>query len=252
LTEFQTTVTQAWNEIIELSGTDWSKYQSDFNSSYSTFTSDFSNKQTSFSDSIKSSWSTLSSDLLTMLGTLLSTINSTLEPWRSSFMSWFSGFASDHLSAFKTWLNSMCGYFQTAWNNILSALGAAVNKAVTAINSLASAANNLSDVTNKTYSSSGYISVGSITVPRLAQGAVIPANREFLAVLGDQKQGTNVEAPLSTIEQAVQNVLSRMGFSGGNGDQTVIMECDGIQFAKLVYKLNNNETGRVGVRMTEA
>lgn len=44
-------------------------------------------------------------------------------------------------------------------------------------------------------------------IPYLAQGAVIPANREFLAVLGDQHSGTNVEAPLAVIEQAVANVL---------------------------------------------
>lgn len=56
-------------------------------------------------------------------------------------------------------------------------------------------------------------------IPRLATGAVIPANREFLAVLGDQKHGTNVEAPLDTIrqasEEAVLNVLSKFGMSGG-------------------------------------
>ena len=41
----------------------------------------------------------------------------------------------------------------------------------------------------------------------LAQGAVIPPNKEFLAVLGDQKHGTNVEAPLSTIQDAVRSVM---------------------------------------------
>ncbi len=46
-------------------------------------------------------------------------------------------------------------------------------------------------------------------IPYLAQGAVIPANREFLAVLGDQPHGTNVEAPLAVIEQAVANVMDR-------------------------------------------
>ena len=44
-------------------------------------------------------------------------------------------------------------------------------------------------------------------IPYLAQGAVIPPNREFLAVLGDQSSGTNVEAPLSTIQQAVAAVM---------------------------------------------
>ena len=47
-------------------------------------------------------------------------------------------------------------------------------------------------------------------IPFLAQGAVIPPNKPFLGILGDQKSGTNVETPLSTIEQAVANVLSRM------------------------------------------
>ena len=46
------------------------------------------------------------------------------------------------------------------------------------------------------------------SLPYLAQGAVIPPNREFLAVLGDQRSGTNIEAPLSTIQQAVAAELA--------------------------------------------
>lgn len=65
-----------------------------------------------------------------------------------------------------------------------------------------------------------YAALSSTPIPRLATGAVIPANKEFLAVLGDQKHGTNVEAPLDTIkqaaEEAVLNVFSRIGMSGGN------------------------------------
>lgn len=44
-------------------------------------------------------------------------------------------------------------------------------------------------------------------VPHLARGAVIPPNQEFLAVLGDQKSGTNIEAPLGVIQQAVAMVM---------------------------------------------
>lgn len=51
----------------------------------------------------------------------------------------------------------------------------------------------------------------SIEVPALAQGAVIPANKKFLAVLGDQTSGTNVEAPLSTIQQAAVQAFAEMG-----------------------------------------
>lgn len=52
-------------------------------------------------------------------------------------------------------------------------------------------------------------------IPYLAQGAVLPANKPFLAVVGDQKNGTNVEAPLETIKQAVAEVMARNGKSGG-------------------------------------
>lgn len=51
-------------------------------------------------------------------------------------------------------------------------------------------------------------------IPYLAQGAVLPANKPFLAMVGDQRHGTNVEAPLETIQQAVAMVM---------GDQTAAL-----------------------------
>ena len=68
-------------------------------------------------------------------------------------------------------------------------------------------------------------------IPYLAQGAVIPPNREFLAVLGDQKNGTNIEAPLSTIEQALRNVLAERG----DGDITINFTGDLAQLARILY-----------------
>lgn len=43
----------------------------------------------------------------------------------------------------------------------------------------------------------------NLKIPALAEGRVLPANHPFLAMVGDQKHGTNVEAPLSTIQEAV-------------------------------------------------
>lgn len=92
--------------------------------------------------------------------------------------------------------------------------------------------------------------VPELKLPRLAQGAVIPPNREFLAVLGDQKSGTNIETPLPTMIQAFKQAFREVGGTGG-GDTTIIMEVDGQQFAKLVYKANKSESRRVGVRLVE-
>jgi hypothetical protein len=83
-------------------------------------------------------------------------------------------------------------------------------------------------------------------IPLLAQGAVIPPNRQFLAMLGDQKSGTNIEAPLATIEQALFNALSRAGY-GGHGE--AVLEVDGQQFGKLIYRYGNKENRRIGVSL---
>ena len=48
-------------------------------------------------------------------------------------------------------------------------------------------------------------------VPELAKGAVIPPNAPFMAMLGDQRQGTNIEAPLDTIKQAMRDVMGSRG-----------------------------------------
>lgn len=51
-------------------------------------------------------------------------------------------------------------------------------------------------------------------IPFLAKGAVLPANKPFMAVVGDQRHGTNVEAPLATIQEAVAQVMA--DYSAGN------------------------------------
>ena len=53
--------------------------------------------------------------------------------------------------------------------------------------------------------------VSSVDLPRLASGAVIPPNREFLAVLGDQRQGMNIEAPAEMIRQMVADGIRAAG-----------------------------------------
>lgn len=84
------------------------------------------------------------------------------------------------------------------------------------------------------------------SVPRLATGAVIPPNREFLAVLGDQKQGNNIEAPESAIEAAVARGMAQYG--GGN--QTAILKIGEQELGRIIFKLNKDQTQRVGIKVT--
>ena len=60
----------------------------------------------------------------------------------------------------------------------------------------------------------GYKKSAPMSIPHLAKGAVIPPNNKFLAMLGDQTSGTNIETPLSTMIQAFKSALSDSNYSG--------------------------------------
>lgn len=85
-------------------------------------------------------------------------------------------------------------------------------------------------------------SISRVSAPALARGAVIPPNKEFLAVLGDQKSGTNIEAPLDTLVEA----FKRAQTESGGGATTVVIQLDGKEIARSTVKNINNMTRAAG------
>ena len=80
------------------------------------------------------------------------------------------------------------------------------------------------------------VQFGRVSIPRLARGAVIPPNREFLAVLGDQKHGTNIEAPAELIKQMAMEAMLEVGAVG----QTTKEEhyyLNETELMSIIYKL---------------
>ena len=95
-------------------------------------------------------------------------------------------------------------------NFVVSAVEYLINTAiVNPINSLINKINNnaIAEKLGWSIDNIGKVSIDRF-VPRLATGAVIPPRQEFAAILGDQKHGTNIEAPLETIKQANREVLA--------------------------------------------
>ena len=82
-----------------------------------------------------------------------------------------------------------------------------------------------------------------IEIPRLAQGAVIPPNKEFLAMLGDQKNGTNIEAPLDTIKEAFADVVGNLQVQNTGYAE---MKLDGETVARLLVPYVISELNRRG------
>lgn len=150
--------------------------------------------------------------------------------------------------------DSISEAFSNIWNGFVQTIKDALNIGISLVNKFIDWINEhlvirIPKVTIPFLGTFGGQEIRPFTIPNipyLAQGAVIPPNREFLAVLGDQKQGTNIEAPLSTIEKAVENVLNRRGYGG---QQTVILQLDREQLGKVVYELNKAETRRIGVNL---
>ena len=154
----------------------------------------------------------------------------------------------------KAW-NGVLDILKGVWNLIVGTIEGAINFIIDGINLLISAMNTLHiDIPDWVPKYGGgkfginIPLVSRVALPRLASGAVIPPNREFMAVLGDQKSGTNIETPLSTMVQAFKQAMNETGGVGAR-QMTVVLQLDRRELGRAVYQLNNEESQRVGVRL---
>ena len=104
---------------------------------------------------------------------------------------------------------------------------------------------------------SGIPSISEVQIPRLARGAVIPPNREFMAVLGDQRSGNNLEAPEDLIRKIV-----REESGGGSAELLPLLQAilsavkdghvilvDGSVFGRTAIKTINNANTAAGKQL---
>ena len=80
--------------------------------------------------------------------------------------------------------------------NVKSSISSALGTISSKVSSVVSSAKQLV--------SNGLASFSSLSLPHLAAGAVIPPNREFTAVLGDQTSGYNIETPENLLREVVR------------------------------------------------
>lgn len=161
-----------------------------------------------------------------------------------------SVFTGDMDAAFNGLTNIVKGFA----NTVLSIVNAIIGVATKALNWIISKLNSISfdipdwvpGVGGKTFGVNIPM-IPDYKIPALAQGAVIPPNREFLAVLGDQRSGTNIETPLATMVQAFKQALAESGYSGSS-EAVLVLDRDVL--GRVVYQLNKAEGNRIGVSLT--
>lgn len=152
-------------------------------------------------------------------------------------------------------------FIKNVLNGVIGGVEALINGVIKGINWLISQLNKIKfDVPDWVPAIGGkkfgfnISSVSEVKLPRLANGAVIPPNQQFAAILGDQRSGKNLEAPAGLIRQMVQEgmqaAMAQGGFNRG-GNMTVIMEIDGREFGRASYRHGTAERQRVGVRLAE-
>jgi len=160
--------------------------------------------------------------MLGLFGGVIATIANKTASIKESLVSAFKGAvngAIDVVNRFIGWLNSALSF---SWDGLV--------------------------IKGKQIIPGGSIQLANLpTIPHLAQGAVIPPNREFLAVLGDQPHGTNIEAPLETIQQALANVLAQYG----PGDITITFTGDLAQLGRVLKPVIDKEGRRVGASLVK-
>ena len=222
-----------WDKIKEVAGKvwDWIKNKT------ATFVNDISSKLRNLGAKISSIWDNVKSTAYQKWTAILSTIGGLVEKIRKKIV--------DKFTSAKNRIVDIFGGIRDTIRNILNRVIGIVNSAIGTVNSaIGGIESAFSFGPWEVPTPFGHKSIGFRasfprvpTVPYLAKGAVIPPRSEFLAVLGDQKQGNNIEAPEALLRKIVreesggQNSSGNVRFTAQINRRTVFDEI--IEEAKL-------------------
>ncbi len=171
----------AWDEFWSLVATNARNWWNDVTTGWSNFWATISEKFNALKSALGSAWNSFWSGLASGVTSIWNGIVNTV----------------------KGAVNALIGFI----NGMLSGIVNGLNGAIDVLNRLSIDVPDWVPVVGGNHLGFNVAHITAPQIPYLAQGAVIPPNREFMAVLGDQSHGTNVEAPLATIQQAVAAVM---------------------------------------------
>lgn len=249
----------AWQGVQEIFTGIWNALTGFISGIWSTIKSIFTGAISIIVQSIKTGFNAAKTAITTIFGGIRSFISSTwssikstvtgaVNTLKSYVVNGFSYMQSGIARIMNSILSTISGIWQGIYNVarsyinfILSGIQSMVNGIIGGFNSMIRALNHLHFSIPDWVPVLGGKSLGfnlstisSVSLPRLATGAVLPANQPFLSVVGDQKHGTNIEAPLDTIKQALKETLQGMNMSDNS---PIVIEIDG----KEVFKAIRNQ-----------
>lgn len=255
---------QSVAQAIAISVNSWPTMASSAATSVLTILSSFA----SASSSNIAAWGTnVMTNFRTAMSSFVESAQAGLTATANMFASWISS-TSSNIAA---WGNNVVSNIASAVSGLVSSIGSGLSSAWESISGFASSVgasigNWWSENKNWVVPVAGLalagIAVGAVvfsggaalpavstlgtaalaSVPALADGAVIPPNSKFLAMLGDQTNGRNLEAPEGLIRQIVREE------SGTGGDITVNINYTGdlAQLGRVLNPVITTEARRAG------
>lgn len=208
-----------WDKIKEVAGKvwDWIKNKT------VTFVNDIGNKLRNLGTKISTIWDSIKSTAYQKWNAIWSTIGNLVERIKNGIVEKFTSAKNKVVDIF--------GGIKDTIRDILNKVIGIVNGAIGTVNSaIGGIESAFSFGPWKVPTPFGSRTIGFTasfprvpTVPYLAKGAVIPPRSEFLAVLGDQKNGRNLEAPEGVIREIIEDALAKNQGGGGDTRLTVLL-----------------------------
>lgn len=194
-----------WDKIKEVAGAVWSWIKD----KTITFVDGIKSKLSDLAEKIVSIWNGIKSSAKEKWDAIWSTIKGVVKKIVDGIVGKFNGARDKVVAAFEGIKNKVKGILNKVIGIVNGAIGT-VNGAISGIESA------LSFGPWEVPTPFGSKTIGFSanfprvpTIPYLAKGAVIPPRSEFLAVLGDQKNGRNLEAPEGVIKDIIDDAFAR-------------------------------------------
>lgn len=156
----------------------------------------------------------------------------------------FGGIWDALVGLIKAPINAIIGLI----NGLVSGITNGINGAINALNSIKVNVPSWIPVIGGKSFGFNIPTLAAPQIPYLAKGAVIPPNEPFMAVLGDQRRGTNIEAPLETIQEAVAIVMQDMAAANLAGFEETIGVLREILEAIYGIQIGDDVIGRAVAR----
>lgn len=201
-----------WDKIKEMAGKVWDW----ISNKTRRFVEDIGNKLRGLATKMTTIWGNIKASAHQKWNAIWSTVSGFAERIKNAIVDKSTSAKNTVVDVF----NGMRDAIRSVLNNIISVVNGAISKVNGVVSAIESA---FSFGPWKVPTPFGSKTIGFKatfprvpTVPYLAKGAVIPPRSEFLAVLGDQKQGNNIETPEALLRKIVREETAGRQAGGGS------------------------------------